>query len=146
MCNWWKKGLPVVACPFWSQVSLYLLLAVIISMKLSMCGILFRHSSTFLGCFCPRNFFFNMLPWTSFIWDSHTKLMIISRSVPGLAANWCRGWTIRLLCDVPLLCLWFWMIVGAEVWYSGEQFSITFASVFMFFYITQVLLIIFPLK
>ena len=57
--------------------------------------------TTSLGCFCPWTNFrkngLDKLPQTSSVWDLHTILMIISRSVPVLATDspcgvWGRGW------------------------------------------------------
>ena len=89
-------------------------------MKWLMYGKLLLHLATSIGSFCPSTFFSNKeldnLPWTSFIWDTQTKLRVISRGVPGLITDfpcvWGRGWTTCPQYGSPLSGLCFkWELV-----------------------------------
>ena len=85
--------------------------------------------------------FFDNIQLDSFISGLYTVLRIISRRDSGFTTSspcgvWGCGWTTCLLYDSPLLDL----LVGVQVWYSEEEFSIDFLTLFM--YITQSLSVI----
>ena len=123
MFSWWGKVWPMVACPFRALVVQYQTLSIF-----TWYGMFYvwATASTFfylLMMFLTTDFFletnkqtkqnktknrFNWLPSTSFIAYLLTKLLIIGRSVSGIATDspcdvWGRGWTTCLLCSGPII-------------------------------------------
>ena len=116
MHYWCGKGWPKVACPFRTLVVLHRMWLYLLSMEWLMCGTLFLHISTSLGCSVDglslRKNGLDELPRTSSIWDLHAMLRVISRGVPGVATESPSGVlglrrTTCLLYDGPLLGLGF---------------------------------------
>ena len=137
--------------PFCTRYWQYLL-----NMKWLMYGIRFLQLFVSLRCFYPRAFYWKnglgKLPWKSFISDVHTKIRMISRSIPVITTDstygvWGCGLTTGLLYGGSLLCLCFQMTFGVQVWYGGEEFFITSACIHALTHYTSfVLPILFLLK
>ena len=98
---WWKEW-PVVACPFRALFSLCRMLAIFTRYEfINVCDIVF--------VFFPKMLLLvgsllewkglDMVPWASSIYDLENKLMIISRSDPGVATDYLAVFEAM---DVPL--------------------------------------------
>ena len=115
-----------------------------------MCGTLFLHVSTSLGCFCVRTIFSKKqtgvtsdLPYMRFTYYSKNN----QQGVPVLATDSpCIVWGHCLLYHGPLLGLGFLLSVAVKNWYDWVGFCYEFLVFIHVLYITQVLPIIFPLK
>ena len=129
MPYWWGKGWPALSGHWLSCTrcwlyllgmkwlmsgTLFLHISTFVSMKWLMCGTLFLHKSTSVGSFRKNRW--DKLPQTSFIWDWHTILRIISRGVPGLAT------------DSPSSIRGRWMNHLPPVWWSTFRFRFLIVS------------------
>ena len=124
-----------------------------LSMKWLMCGTLFLHKSTSIGCFWPRTMFpkirIGQVTWDllymRFIYYTKDNQQDCCRIRNWFRNVWGCGLTTCLMCVGPLLGFDFELSVCMKVGYGGEGFFSWFLVVFHVLYITQVLLIIFPL-
>ena len=89
-CLWWKEW-PVVACPFRALFSLFRMLAIFTRYEfINVCDIVsvfFPMMLLLVGSLLEWKGL-DMLPWASSIYNLQNKLMIISRSDPGVATDY----------------------------------------------------------
>ena len=64
--DWWGKGSPMVACPFWALIVLCRMLPTFTWYKCLMYGLLFLQLATALRCFRTRTFVLKT-DWTRFV-------------------------------------------------------------------------------
>ena len=112
MFNWWGKGWPMVACPFWALVVLYRMLSIFSEYRLinvwATPSAFFHLPRMFLSTDFLFEKWVGLVFWTPSISYWHNKLSIISRRVSGLATDslcsvWGFEWTTCLPCGGPIL-------------------------------------------